>query len=202
MLSCVHGTWLPWPIALQRHRGAASPLSGCPCNTHSQEFKECIASESDTSKCAEFRDDYMECLHHKKEVRCSPPSPRRTTHLPTTGPLCTASLSCRLHPSTCWLTHSRACALRSRGSTRSTRSASGSSRPASPSRPSCTSRCARCHARAYRLLPNLPSPPPRVTRLTARCSPARADCQGRDQDAVDQPPVATMLAWRALSGGG
>lgn len=40
-----------------------------PDNTHLQEFKECLSTEKDASKCTDLREDYMECLHHKKEVR-------------------------------------------------------------------------------------------------------------------------------------
>ena len=38
---------------------------------HCQEFSDCVkASNKDTFRaaCKEFRDDYMECLHHNKEV--------------------------------------------------------------------------------------------------------------------------------------
>ena len=43
-----------------------------------QGFKECLTTEGDYSKCADLREDYMECLHHKKEVnaaRCKPGQP-------------------------------------------------------------------------------------------------------------------------------
>jgi len=32
------------------------------------EFKECLSTERDQSKCTDLREDYMECLHHKKEI--------------------------------------------------------------------------------------------------------------------------------------
>lgn len=34
----------------------------------SQEFKECLSTFPDPNKCKDFAEDYMECLHHKKEV--------------------------------------------------------------------------------------------------------------------------------------
>ena len=32
-----------------------------------QDFKECMDNTSDPRKCIDFRDDYLECLHHQKE---------------------------------------------------------------------------------------------------------------------------------------
>ena len=34
-----------------------------------QEFKECISTDASSSKCKDMAEDYLECLHHKKEVR-------------------------------------------------------------------------------------------------------------------------------------
>mmetsp|Transcript_47528 Transcript_47528/g.107137 ORF Transcript_47528/g.107137 Transcript_47528/m.107137 type:complete len:93 (-) Transcript_47528:355-633(-) len=33
------------------------------------EFSECIATNPDRNACSEMREDYMECLHHKKETQ-------------------------------------------------------------------------------------------------------------------------------------
>ena len=33
-----------------------------------QEFKECISTDASSSRCADLSEDYLECLHHKKEV--------------------------------------------------------------------------------------------------------------------------------------
>ena len=33
-----------------------------------QEFKECLTGSSDAKACRDLHEDYMECLHHKKEV--------------------------------------------------------------------------------------------------------------------------------------
>ena len=35
----------------------------------SQEFRECISTDAGSSKCHDLQEDYLECLHHKKEVR-------------------------------------------------------------------------------------------------------------------------------------
>lgn len=37
------------------------------------DFSECMSKTDDPKKCADFRDDYLECLHHRKEVRRSLP---------------------------------------------------------------------------------------------------------------------------------
>ena len=37
----------------------------------SQEFKECVSTDLTSSKCKDLQEDYLECLHHKKEVRLS-----------------------------------------------------------------------------------------------------------------------------------
>ena len=34
----------------------------------SQEFKECISTSKNAQACKDLHGDYMECLHHKKEV--------------------------------------------------------------------------------------------------------------------------------------
>lgn len=31
------------------------------------DFSECMSKTEDPKKCADFRDDYLECLHHRKE---------------------------------------------------------------------------------------------------------------------------------------
>ena len=33
-----------------------------------QEFRECMSTSPDSSACKDLREDYMECLHHKKEI--------------------------------------------------------------------------------------------------------------------------------------
>ncbi len=33
-----------------------------------QDFLECMDNAPDRRQCVDFRDDYMECLHHQKEV--------------------------------------------------------------------------------------------------------------------------------------
>ena len=38
------------------------------CSACAQEFKECLTTFPDKNKCKDLSDDYMECLHHKKEV--------------------------------------------------------------------------------------------------------------------------------------
>jgi hypothetical protein len=35
------------------------------------DFSECMSKTDDPKKCADYRDDYLECLHHRKEVRWS-----------------------------------------------------------------------------------------------------------------------------------
>ncbi|KAF7316456.1 PX domain-containing protein [Mycena indigotica] len=37
------------------------------CNPYWQEFAKCYSKVSHPSQCANQRDDYLECLHHKKE---------------------------------------------------------------------------------------------------------------------------------------
>jgi len=32
------------------------------------EFSDCLVAEGDRMKCGDLREDYMECLHHSKEV--------------------------------------------------------------------------------------------------------------------------------------
>lgn len=36
------------------------------------DFSKCLADADSRSACAAFREDYLECLHHRKEVRCGP----------------------------------------------------------------------------------------------------------------------------------
>ena len=38
-----------------------------PRAPRSQEFKECISGEI-SEKCKDLQEDYIECLHHKKEI--------------------------------------------------------------------------------------------------------------------------------------
>lgn len=33
------------------------------------DFSECMSKAEDPKACKDFRDDYLECLHHRKEVR-------------------------------------------------------------------------------------------------------------------------------------
>lgn len=33
------------------------------------DFSKCMSETDDPKKCKDFRDDYLECLHHRKEVR-------------------------------------------------------------------------------------------------------------------------------------
>lgn len=51
-------------------------MSDCPspspgrsrCFTFWQEFQKCYANADTTSECIAQKEDYMECLHHTKEV--------------------------------------------------------------------------------------------------------------------------------------
>ena len=38
------------------------------CCVWLQEFRECMSTSPDSSACKDLREDYMECLHHKKEI--------------------------------------------------------------------------------------------------------------------------------------
>jgi len=49
----------------------------CCWRAASQEFSDCLVAEGDRMKCGDLREDYMECLHHSKEVRPPPPLPHR-----------------------------------------------------------------------------------------------------------------------------
>ena len=44
----------------------------CCWRAASQEFSDCLVAEGDRMKCGDLREDYMECLHHGKEVRAAP----------------------------------------------------------------------------------------------------------------------------------
>jgi hypothetical protein len=33
------------------------------------DFSECMTTAEEPKACKDFRDDYLECLHHRKEVR-------------------------------------------------------------------------------------------------------------------------------------
>lgn len=66
----------------------------------------CVAEKGYSRKCVPYRDDYLECLHHGKEVRCVPSLwPRRAslvawlTGLPrfNASKRCTTSGSSRRH---------------------------------------------------------------------------------------------------------
>jgi len=35
------------------------------------DFSECMSKVDDPKSCRDYRDDYLECLHHRKEVRPS-----------------------------------------------------------------------------------------------------------------------------------
>ena len=37
-----------------------------------QEFSDCVAMHKDKMDCKDYMEDYVECLHHKKEVRPTP----------------------------------------------------------------------------------------------------------------------------------
>ena len=55
-------------------RGAPPPPATTPDPPRPQEFAECISEKSGSpsekaAACAELREDYVECLHHKKEAR-------------------------------------------------------------------------------------------------------------------------------------
>lgn len=53
-------------------QASCSPLP-CACIPRCypiwMDFSECMSKTEDPKKCADFRDDYLECLHHRKEVR-------------------------------------------------------------------------------------------------------------------------------------
>ncbi|PWN52884.1 hypothetical protein IE53DRAFT_339792 [Violaceomyces palustris] len=38
------------------------------CFTHWQDFQKCYAKADTPSECVSEKDDYMECLHHTKEI--------------------------------------------------------------------------------------------------------------------------------------
>eukprot|EP00887_Chlorella_sp_A99_P000514 scaffold17.g514.t1 len=44
-------------------------VSGGPgrCYPIWMDFSKCMAETDDPKACADFRDDYLECLHHRKE---------------------------------------------------------------------------------------------------------------------------------------
>lgn len=44
-----------------------SPLH-CRCYAVYMDFSECMSKTDDPKKCNDFREDYLECLHHRKEV--------------------------------------------------------------------------------------------------------------------------------------
>ena len=69
----------------------------CLARAVSQEFKECISTEAGSTKCIDLQQDYMECLHHKKEVRGPP---LRHTHplAPLSHPLARLSRARSLTP--------------------------------------------------------------------------------------------------------
>lgn len=49
----------------------ASSLYGspcCRCYAVYMDFSECMSKTDDPKKCNDFREDYLECLHHRKEV--------------------------------------------------------------------------------------------------------------------------------------
>ncbi len=55
-------------------RGPSSPASSpcfCRCYPIWMDFSECMSKTDDPKKCKDFRDDYLECLHHRKEVRAA-----------------------------------------------------------------------------------------------------------------------------------
>ena len=47
----------------------ASPPLFCSCYPIWMDFSECMSKTEDPKACKDFRDDYLECLHHRKEVR-------------------------------------------------------------------------------------------------------------------------------------
>ncbi|KAK2076408.1 hypothetical protein QBZ16_000933 [Prototheca wickerhamii] len=46
-------------------------LRGGPnrCYAVYMDFSECMSKTDDPRKCNDYREDYLECLHHRKEVR-------------------------------------------------------------------------------------------------------------------------------------
>ena len=38
-----------------------------------QEFSDCVAMHKDKMECKDYMEDYVECLHHKKEVSAASP---------------------------------------------------------------------------------------------------------------------------------
>ena len=39
------------------------------CYAVYMDFSECMSKTDDPRKCNDYREDYLECLHHRKEVR-------------------------------------------------------------------------------------------------------------------------------------
>jgi len=68
-----------YPVFMVRPRPSArarGPASACAHDTRNknltithQEFKECLTTERDSSKCSEMREDYMECAPHAMLTR-------------------------------------------------------------------------------------------------------------------------------------
>lgn len=47
-----------------------SPLLLCHrCYPIWMDFSKCMAEADEPKQCKDFRDDYLECLHHRKEAR-------------------------------------------------------------------------------------------------------------------------------------
>lgn len=44
------------------------------------DFSECMSKTDDPKKCVDFRTDYIECLHHRKEVRGQAPGRAMAGH--------------------------------------------------------------------------------------------------------------------------
>lgn len=60
------------PAAAARLTPSAPPVFACRrrCYPIWMDFSECMSQAEDPKSCKDFRDDYLECLHHRKEVRC------------------------------------------------------------------------------------------------------------------------------------
>lgn len=57
------------------------------------DFSECMSKADDPKKCSDYREDYLECLHHRKEVRRGAPARWRRRPCPSCLP--STSISCR-----------------------------------------------------------------------------------------------------------
>ena len=58
-----------WKCLLALKPAPTSPALACSCYPIWMDFSECMSKTEDPKACKDFRDDYLECLHHRKEVR-------------------------------------------------------------------------------------------------------------------------------------